>query len=190
MLQALMSRGTNLPQWSLLHSKVEVPEQLDNEFARSVLVGEIMCQLSQQVQADAWFVAARDRTVLFEESKMVIGLVVGNSPLRPVHHFRTASLLEECLEDDRNLHLVRSELIFNLAMAVSRSAAGVKQSVKMRKLSLFSEFVRTSNSYFGAHVKSYEAEDLAELVQQDKGLQSNSSRRFVAELECPGICRH
>lgn len=44
----------NLPEWSLLHRRVKIREQLENPFARAIFAGEALCQLGSAIVGNGY----------------------------------------------------------------------------------------------------------------------------------------
>jgi hypothetical protein len=170
-----------LPDSSLLAGSILVGQQLQNPFARAIVVGEVTCRLGTELGDRVDRCALRwgpvlNRTAgttgstvppdrLLAESTAIIEAVANNSmtgTLREtVRHFLTASLMDpEMMLDGLRLELVRSELIYrlavNLAAEVDTSAHAClcvderseQQAVLMRKYALLSEFVSLSSEFF------------------------------------------
>lgn len=187
-----------LPPWSLLSRCTTVHQQLESPFARAIFAGEVTCRLGWEIgragnrralrwgPVNGWTESSIDSgpspMVLLEESRNILDAVrdnVATDDLRwRTRHFLTASLMDgDLMADDRRLALVRSELIYRLAISLAGQARGMShpargtraaatglQSPLMRKYALVSEFVRMSGSFFSGRSQPGAADVVREMA--------------------------
>ena len=172
LLSSDYSKKLALPKWSLLHHAVVVPEQLQNQYARTILAGEFICHSLERRPERIFAFAGGARKdcldihgnqnlndELLEEGKFVISSICFDPTEKPTRSFKffvTSSLLgRECLADDRRLWLVGSELTYLLSVSISRRIyARLQEGPKidnhlLRKFSSLAEFAILSRSVFG-----------------------------------------
>lgn len=168
-----------LPAWSLLHRVSDRREQLENSYARAIFAGEALCRIGTEIgnhgaatRAMRWAPLLEDdpspvrkvsNHALLDETIAILKAVhrgAGRRLRRRARHYLTASLMDgDMLGDVRRLALIRSEMTFRFAMAVSappvapRCNAGADVNAafgdQLHRYALLSEFVRLSAGYFG-----------------------------------------
>lgn len=220
---ALTSRNEHLPDWSVLYPLVKSSEQLHNSFAQSILLGEWACRLGDQMQSEILVPSGRTnltvnscyRRQLFEESKLVIeALHPGKERLdkNSCELLCTASLIDDdFLVDDRRIHLVKSEVVYFMALAMRSEVKQMAASLRplsagssfvlqnilqdgaldraklFRKYSLLCDFVRVSNHYFGVH-SDLDREDPIKLFRGHGPRPGRAVGRYLRLLTSFGSC--
>lgn len=194
--RAMRDRGDSLalPEWSLLGQVLRTREEGENPYARAIFAGEALCRMGieigfggghrralrwgprRSVSGAAWYSPADAR--LYDESVAILHALrdhvdpVGSKG--GICHFLTASLMDgDMLGDVRRLALVRSELMFRLAMRIGTPTSGRasrrgstdgRTRDLMRRYALLSEFAHLSNTYFGTRSVDASIEVIQELV--------------------------
>lgn len=194
--RAMRHRGDDLalPEWSLLGQTLRTREEGENPYARAIFAGEALCRMGIEigfggghrralrwgprrgVSGAAWYSPAD--AGLYDESVAILHALrdhvgpVGSKG--GIYHFLTASLMDgDMLGDVRRLALVRSELMFRLAMRIATPTGGRasrrggtegRARDLMRRYALLSEFAHLSNAYFGTRSVDASMEVIEELV--------------------------
>ena len=122
-----------LPSWSLLRRSYYVAEQLENDFARRILIGEFACRLRSDAPRAfryTWLFTAlpgaRRNVIasvrgekLYEETRSVLGNLLWPKefelPKRANFYRFVRYADKDCLSDDRIAWLARGEMAYHLA---------------------------------------------------------------------------
>ncbi len=197
--------NSGLPEWSILAPLVAAPEQLHNQYARSILTGEKLCRMVTHTAFGRALLTeqVKHRSVdLLREATYAIDTIFvgGRSPHAELKTLEiTKALQKEVFLDDRLLSVARGELTAHLSVFITRNVTMsllsasddrtappyVKLRNAMKKYALLADFISISEHLLQTDRPRLDIEAICQDYRGElKGWQMTSALRDIGAFDC------